>query len=120
MASGEPICLRCGQMMMDGSEHLNCTPYLTRLLPSFDKQIITELRALRVEVDRLHQRMDDDKAEYERAVSERLKPATDDEIKYMQAEQLRVWSGVMVQMRNDMRQMLQGERELEKGQGLRS
>ena len=50
--------------------------------------VLSELRALRTGVDRLHQRWDADGAE-----CKTLEPASEEEIKFLQSEHLRIWSG---------------------------
>ena len=76
-------------------------------------KVLAEIIALRTEVDRLHQRLDD-------GLSEHSQSPSDEEIRYSAEIQLRTWELVKVKMHADMVEMARAGREMLSGQGLRS
>ena len=75
--------------------------------------LLAELKLLRAEVDRLHQRLDDPDPHCTDTMS-------DDQIKAAAKDQLRIWELVKVRMREDMIQLHEMDRQMRAGVGLSS
>ena len=82
--------------------------------------LLAEIKLLRVEVDRLHQRWDMEDAKNEELANQTLQPMTEEEVRLAQSEQLRIWEGVKVRMREDMIQLHEMDRQIRAGAGLKS